>query len=189
MPSRGPGGHTDTLQVRIVRRAIPLLALAGALAVGAVFVAGLDPGDGVEHLGDEASVVAAVRDRPRRVCLDEQLPCAWLTLVDGRLVAFNTNGPLPDEYGRLGVAWCPSSRWFGSNVTGSRYDQRGDAVDGPAPRGLDRFGLLRAADGTVAVDFFSLTAGRQRRFATDTVPAAGPDCDPIPFDREADLVR
>jgi hypothetical protein len=84
------------------------------------------------------------------------------------------------------VNWCPSSGYFGSNVSGSHYDQAGAYVSGPAIRGLDRF-HVRLDDGGRVVDFTSLTAGSRPGTAHEILPPEGPDCEEIPFDREADL--
>lgn len=173
--------------MRVLRVALPLVAAAGLAAVAFVFFVGLRPGPQETVVGPEPVVRAAVAARPRRVCFNGNNPCAWVTTVGDRLVAFNTNGPLPQEYGRSGVAWCPSSGWFGANATGSRFDQQGRLVRGPAPRGLDRFAVRVDERGRVVVDFRQLTAGRREFETTETTPAAGPDCATIPFDRRADL--
>jgi hypothetical protein len=108
-------------------------------------------------------------------------------VVDGRLVAFNTNGPLPQEYGRAGVGWCATSGWFGANATGSRFDQVGKVARGPAPRGLDRFGLRVDEAGLVHINFAELTTGTLADQTRDLAEPTGPHCDTIPFDRDADL--
>ena len=184
--SRGPGPSPEDPHVRRLRVALPVVFFAAVAVIVAVFFAGLRPGRQYEVVGREAEVVQAVAERPKRVCLNDNNPCAWLTVVDGRLFAFNTNGPLPQEYGRDGVGWCASSGWFGANATGSRFDQQGRVVRGPAPRGLDRFGLA-VRDGEIIVDFTELTAGVQAEQVRATTPAQGPDCTTIPFDRNADL--
>lgn len=186
VPAEGPGLHPHSRAARILRIGVPAVFFAGVLLVMAVFFVGLDPGSTVEVVGEEAAVRAAVIDRPRRVCLNDQNPCAWLTLFDDRLLAFNTSGPIRDEYGRMGVSWCASSGYFGANSTGSRYDPAGRVVRGPAPRGMDRFDL-RVRDGRVLIDFRSLTTGLQAHRVDEVVPPAGQHCDEIPFDREADL--
>jgi hypothetical protein len=185
--SAGPGGVLDDPRVRILRVAIPLLSVLGALAVAAVFWRGLDPASGVEVVGAEAAVRAAVADRPHRVCLAGAQPCAWLTVLDGRLLALSTSGPLREEFGRAGVGWCPTSGHFGSNSLGSRFDQAGTLVRGPAPRGMDRYELRVDERGRVTVDFLTLTTGLQRARVEHVLPPEGPDCPEIPFDREADL--
>jgi hypothetical protein len=185
--SRGPDPSPFDPRARILRVALPAVFFAGAAAVVAVFFAGLDPGSGRQVVGREDAVRAAVIGRPRRVCYEGAQPCAWLTVVGDRLVAFNTNGPLPQEYGRQGIGWCPSSGGFGANATGSRFDAAGNVVRGPAPRGLDRFTVLRDNGGMLRIDFFSLTAGLQAEQVSTVVPPAGPHCPTIPFDRDADL--
>jgi hypothetical protein len=175
-------------QVRILRVAVPLLFLAGVLTVAAVFVRALDQGPSRVRLGPVEAVRAAVAERPRRVCIREDAsPCAWITLVGAELVAFDTNGPLPVEYGRLGVSWCPSSGGFGANATGSRWDAAGNVVAGPAPRGLDRFDVLIGRDGIATVDFSGITAGPLAWQVEERIPPVGPDCETIPFDRDPDL--
>jgi len=184
--SRGPGSSQMDPRVRTLRVLIPAAFLTAIVVVVGVFAVGLDPGDGRVVLGSEREIRAAVAARPHRVCYREQMPCAWIALVDGELVAFNTNGPLTNEYGRLGVAWCATSGHYGSNATGSRFDQRGNVVRGPAPRGLDRFGL-QLIEGEVLIDFFKLSTGLQVGRADELLPPAGPQCEQIPFDRDADL--
>lgn len=185
--SRGPGPDPEDPQVRRLRVALPVVFFAAVAVVVAVFFAGLRPGRQYEVIGREAAVAAVVEERPKRVCLNGNNPCAWITSIDGELVAFNTNGPLPQEYGRDGIGWCASSGRFGANATGSRFDAAGRVVGGPAPRGLDRF-RLTVDNGRVVVDFTELTAGLQAQHVTDVVPPRGPECTTIEFDRNADLV-
>jgi hypothetical protein len=185
--SRGPGAVPDNPRVHVLRLAIPALVVAGLLVTAAVFWRGLDPPSGRLVVGPEDAVRAAISDRPHRVCLNDLLPCAWLTVVDGRLLALNTAGPLREEYGKAGVTWCPSSGYYGSNSLGSRFDQAGTLVRGPAPRGMDRFDVRVGDDGMVVVNFLDLTTGRQARHVEEVHPPDGPDCAEIPFDREADL--
>lgn len=185
--TQGPGAVHGNPYARMLRLAVPLLLAAGLLLVGTVFFVALAPGSGVQVIGDEEAVRAALADRPKRVCRDGRLPCAWLTVVDGRLLALNTSGPIREEFGRLGVSPCLTSGHFGSNVSGSRYDQAGRLVSGPSIRGLDRFQVRVDGRGRVVVDFTSLTAGRRAGVGGDILPPDGPGCDEIPFDRDADL--
>jgi hypothetical protein len=184
--TRGPGASPEDPRVRRLRVLIPVAFWLVVGVVAAVFLLGLDPGDSVVLVGSEAEVRRAAGERPRRVCYREQAPCAWLTLVDGELLALNTSGPLGEEHGRQGVGWCPSSGHYGSNASGSRFDQMGNVVSGPAPRGLDRFGVLVDQQGRLRVDFSALTTGTQAGRA-EPRPATGPACEQIPFDRAADL--
>ena len=184
--ARGPFPDPDSSSARFARLVIPAIAIAGAVAIVAVFVAGLGPGSGIRRIGDVDAVRAAVADRPQRVCYEGSLPCAWLTLAGDELVALNTSGPLPEEYGRAGVGWCASAEVFGSNATGSRYDRLGNVLAGPTPRGLDRYGVT-VDEGVVSVNFFSLSTGARTGSVEPGAPT-GPDCESIPFDRDADLV-
>ena len=135
-------------------------------------------------VGPADAVEGAIGERPRRVCYHDNNPCAWLTLVDGDVQAFNTNGPLGQEFGRQGVGWCPSSGWFGANATGSRWDQRGQVARGPAPRGLDRFTVTTDDEGNLVVHFASLAAGLQAwQVDGDVQEPAGLTADEVPFDR------
>lgn len=188
VPSKGPGTSPEDPRVRALRLAIPLLVAAGMLLGVAVLVAGLRSGtSSVEVVGAEPQVRAALSQRPHRVCGAGGQPCAWLSLVDGELLALSTSGPAPEERGRQGVGWCPSSGRFGSDASGSRYDARGRVVAGPAPRGLDRY-RVTVTDGLVAVDFLAVSTNLQAGRPFDAVPATGPDCAQLPFDRHADLV-
>lgn len=187
VPSRGPGAREPGPAERVLRVAFPALAVAGLAVIGMVFFRGLAPGTSVEVLGPAEEVRAAVADRPRRVCLRGDAPCAWVTVVEGRVLALSTSGPLPQELGRLGVGWCSSSGRFGANTTGSRWDAAGNVVAGPAPRGLDRYTVAVTREGDLAIHFASLSAGLADWVATDLVPASGPECDRVPFDRDPDL--
>lgn len=185
--SRGPGHSPMDARVRVVRLAIPAIAIAGIISVAAVFWTALAPESAEVVVGDADAVASAVADRPLRVCPGEEgPPCAWLTLVDGELLALDTSGPIGAEFGRQAVKWCPSSGYFGSNTTDSRYDPAGRIVTGPARRGLDRFELRRDDAGRLIVDFSRRTAG-PRAGDGDPVSRSGPPCDEIPFDRNPDL--
>lgn len=186
VPSRGPGRSPEDPVVRRLRVLIPAVFVLGIVGVIAVFFLGLDPGDGVEVVGAEGEVRRSVGERPRRVCYGGESPCAWLTVVAGELLALNTSGPLSEEYGRQGVGWCPTSGGFGANSTGSRFDAAGNVIDGPAPRGMDRFAVLVDAEGELRIDFSALTTAAQAGRATP-LPLAGPSCAQIPFDRNPDL--
>lgn len=185
--SRGPGKSQMDVRVRIIRMAIPMITLAGLAAVAAVFWTALRPDSGEIVVGDAEEVVDALEERPRRVCRGAGPPCAWLTVIDGTVLALNTSGPIHHEFGRQGVGWCPSSGYFGANSTDSRYDPAGRLVDGPARRGLDRFFVRADDDGQLVVDFDQRTAGPRAQERGDRIPPHGPDCDEIPFDRDPDL--
>lgn len=185
--SRGPGPSPEDERVRLLRLGIRVVALAGLLLVGTVFVVALrGDADPVVDVGDEGAVRSAVADRPMRLCPTEGgLPCVWLTEVDGDLLALSSSGPLREERGREGVRWCPSSGRYGSEIAGSRYDARGRVLDGSAPRGLDRF-RLRLDGDRVAIDFGSRVSGQPAGRSFDPVAARGPDCDQWPSEPATD---
>ena len=185
--SRGPYPDPESPSARFARLVIPAAALAGLLVVATVFTVALRPSSAVVDLGPVDAIRAAVEQRPRRACLGQGPSCAWVVLHDGDLLALNTSGPLPDEFGRQGVGWCPSSGGFGANSTGSRYDAVGNVISGPAPRGLDRFRVV-VDGGRVALDFTALTAGAPRGRA-NLEPASGEPCASIPFDRTPTLTQ
>lgn len=187
VPSQGPGVSPMDPRARVLRVAVPAVFFAGLAAVVAVFFSGLDPGTSKLRLGNVDAVHAAVADRPRRACFNHNNPCAWIASVNGRLYAFSTNGPLPQEFGRQGVGWCPSSGGYGANATGSRWDAAGNVVEGPARRGLDRFALIVRRDEVLEIDFASLSAGLPDWQVRERIPPTGQDCDPMPFDREPEL--
>ena len=49
------------------------------------------------------------------------------------------------------VPWCKSSQWFECPCHGSKYNRVGEKKGGPAPRGLDRFGIVMDGN-TITVD-------------------------------------
>jgi hypothetical protein len=187
VPGRGPLPDMDNPRIRAIRVALPVLFFSALAVVAWVFFAGLRPGPQSAVIGPEPAVRAAVAERPKRVCFHDNNPCAWLTVVGDRLTAFNTSGPLPQEYGRAGVGWCPTSGWYGANATGSRFDQEGRVARGPAPRGLDRYALRVDARGMVHISFTELITGRLAGLAGDVRAPDGPHCEVIAFDRDADL--
>lgn len=186
--SQGPGYSPLDPRVRLLRGAVPLLFVAALVVIGAVFFRALAPGPSTVEVGEEAAVREAVSERPLRVCREDGgLPCAWLTVIDDRLIALSTSGSIREEYGRQGVGWCPSSGYFGSNTSGSRYDAAGTLVSGPALRSLDRYALRVREDGMVVVDFNDRSAGRRAGSSRAPRPPAGPECDAIPYDWNPDL--
>jgi hypothetical protein len=184
----GPGASPQDPRVRLLRGVVPALGVVALLAFGAMFFRALAPGPSTVVVGDEGTVRAAVAERPLRVCREpDGAPCAWLTVVDSRLLALSTSGAVPAEHGRQGVGWCPSSGYFGSNATGSRYDAAGNLVVGPSPRGLDRFTVRITDAGEVAVHFGGRTAGRRAGSASESISPDGPDCDSVPYAWDIDL--
>jgi cytochrome b6-f complex iron-sulfur subunit len=73
------------------------------------------------------------------------------------------------------VPWCQSSQWFECPCHGSKYNEVGEKVGGPAPRGLDRF-VFELSGGNIIVDTGNLVLGPP--IGTDTIhqSPAGPLC-------------
>ncbi len=76
------------------------------------------------------------------------------------------------------VPECVTSQWFECPCHGSTYNQVGEKKGGPAPRGLDRFPVEIAGDGTVTVDTASSKIIQGPPIGTNTTgqEAEGPHC-------------
>jgi cytochrome b6-f complex iron-sulfur subunit len=73
------------------------------------------------------------------------------------------------------VPWCATSQWFECPCHGSRYNRWAEFQGGPAPRGLDRFGLT-VEDGTVVLDTSVIIEGPSRQASVLEQPPEGPSC-------------
>jgi cytochrome b6-f complex iron-sulfur subunit len=71
---------------------------------------------------------------------------------------------------------CNTSQWFECPCHGSQYNQVGEKKAGPAPRGMDRFGVEVAADGTVTVNTGDVNQGPPIGTNTTGQEAQGPHC-------------
>ena len=94
-----------------------------------------------------------------------------LTKIDNEVVALWWRCP------HLGcrVPFCESSGRFECPCHGSVFNRAGDYLEGPAPRGLDRFAV--EVDGNaVVVDTGSVTRGKPPGTKTIDEPARGPSC-------------
>jgi cytochrome b6-f complex iron-sulfur subunit len=56
------------------------------------------------------------------------------------------------------VPWCQTSQWFECPCHGSKYNRVGEKKGGPAPRGMDRFGL-EVSGNSVVVDTATVVPG------------------------------
>jgi cytochrome b6-f complex iron-sulfur subunit len=70
---------------------------------------------------------------------------------------------------------CVSSQWFECPCHGSQYNRVGEKKGGPAPRGMDRFGVLVSA-GVVTVDTSLVVQGPPIGTNTTGQEAEGPHC-------------
>jgi len=73
------------------------------------------------------------------------------------------------------VPWCTSSQWFECPCHGSKYSRVGEKVGGPAPRGLDRFGVT-IEGGQIVVDTKTIVQGPPIGTNTTGQQAEGPHC-------------
>jgi cytochrome b6-f complex iron-sulfur subunit len=74
------------------------------------------------------------------------------------------------------VPQCVSSQWFECPCHGSQYNQVGEKKAGPAPRGMDRFPVIVAANGDVTVDTGVVVNGPPIGTNTTGQEAEGPHC-------------
>ncbi len=99
---------------------------------------------------------------------------------EGRLYVVNAQGnlfALSQKCPHLGcrVPFCESSGRFECGCHGSIFDIGGEWIDGPAPRGMDRF-QLTANDSQLLVDTGKLDPGPDRGAEQFLTPPAGPSC-------------
>jgi len=73
------------------------------------------------------------------------------------------------------VPECASSQWFECPCHGSQYNQVGEKKGGPAPRGMDRFGVS-VANGVLVIDTGAVFAGPAIGTNTTGQEAEGPHC-------------
>ncbi|MEY2426592.1 MAG: cytochrome b6-f complex iron-sulfur subunit [Actinomycetota bacterium] len=73
------------------------------------------------------------------------------------------------------VPWCGSAQWFECPCHGSKYNRVGEKKGGPAPRGLDRFGV-EVKGGNVFVDTGKVIQGPAIGTNTTGQEAEGPHC-------------
>lgn len=73
------------------------------------------------------------------------------------------------------VPECKSSQWFECPCHGSQYNRVGEKKGGPAPRGMDRFGVS-ISNGSVIVDTGTVFNGPAIGVNTTGQEAEGPNC-------------
>jgi nitrite reductase/ring-hydroxylating ferredoxin subunit len=103
-------------------------------------------------------------------------------ISDGRLFVANTGSrlfALSQKCPHLGcrVPFCDSSGRFECPCHGSKYNLGGEWIEGPAPRGMDRY-QLTLEGGTLVADTSKLISGPQRGANRFFRPAKGPSCAP-----------
>lgn len=73
------------------------------------------------------------------------------------------------------VPTCASSQWFECPCHGSQYNRVGEKKGGPAPRGMDRFGVS-TANGVFVIDTGAIFTGPAIGTNTTGQEAEGPHC-------------
>ena len=73
------------------------------------------------------------------------------------------------------VPWCQTSQWFECPCHGSKYNRVGEKKAGPAPRGLDRFGIL-VAGGQLTINTGDIEIGPAIGTNTTGQQQEGPLC-------------
>ena len=73
------------------------------------------------------------------------------------------------------VPECKSSQWFECPCHGSQYNRVGEKKGGPAPRGMDRFGV-GIPNGVLTIDTGAVFAGPSIGINTTGQEAEGPHC-------------
>jgi cytochrome b6-f complex iron-sulfur subunit len=73
------------------------------------------------------------------------------------------------------VPWCATSQWFECGCHGSQYNRVGEKKGGPAPRGMDLFGV-EVSGGVVSVDTSLVVEGAPIGTNTTGQEAEGPNC-------------
>jgi cytochrome b6-f complex iron-sulfur subunit len=73
------------------------------------------------------------------------------------------------------VPECKSSQWFECPCHGSQYNQAGEKKGGPAPRGMDGFGM-EVTGGVLIVDTGNIIQGQPIGVNTTGQEAEGPHC-------------
>ena len=100
----------------------------------------------------------------------------------GRLFVANTGTrvfALSQKCPHLGcrIPFCESSGHFECPCHGSKYDIGGEWIEGPSPRGMDRYRLSVDGD-TLVVDTSKTVNGPERGAKQYFKPAKGPSCAP-----------
>jgi cytochrome b6-f complex iron-sulfur subunit len=95
----------------------------------------------------------------------------WLANASGRFFALSQKCP------HLGcrVPFCESSGRFECPCHGSVFDIGGEYIQGPSPRGMDRYELT-VVDGELVADTTKLVPGPDRGARAFRTPPLGPSC-------------
>jgi cytochrome b6-f complex iron-sulfur subunit len=169
-PDETPLGRTDDVGRReFLNIAWKGLAVALAVEAGWTTFDILNPKPSSAFGGViEAGTVSDYPEGTVKYFLDGR---CYVTSADGAVVALYQKCP------HLGcrVPFCESSGRFECPCHGSIYNIRGEYIEGPAPRGMDRF-LIKVDGDAIQVDTGSLVEGPPRGVSTVPSEAKGPSC-------------
>lgn len=96
---------------------------------------------------------------------------AYLTKVNDEVVALSDVCP----HLRCRVPYCASSGEFECPCHGSKFNRAGDYLEGPSPRGMDRY-PVEVIEGVAVIDTATTIKGSEPGTMTIDEPAKGPHC-------------
>ena len=79
----------------------------------------------------------------------------------------------------VAVSWCRGERFFSCPGCGSTFTRYGDYVDGPSPRGLDRFEISLTDTNEVIIDRAVISPGPPRGVTIGPLVDPGTFCDEV----------
>jgi len=108
---------------------------------------------------------------PENTVIEVPQARAYLTKVNGEVKAFS------EVCSHLGcrVPFCDSSGQFECPCHGSVFNRGGDFISGPAPRGMDQYGV-EIVDGVVEINTEDFITGAPPGTETIIEPPKGPSC-------------
>ena len=133
--------------------------------------ASIEQNDGFLYVPEGRAWITAYPATPTRRPRSRRLPQPVLNGMKNGIDALYQKCP------HLGcrVPQCITSQWFECPCHGSQYNQVGEKKGGPAPRGMDRFGV--AVDGDiVTIDTSTVFQGPPIGTNTTGQEAEGPHC-------------
>jgi len=142
-----------------------LLAVAGTWTSWDLLRPGLAAGFGAQVKSVSPDAV------PADTVLEIRQARAYLTKVNDEVVALSEICP------HLGcrVPFCASSGEFECPCHGSKFNRAGDYLEGPSPRGMDRY-AVEIVDGVAVIDTSDTIKGLEPGTLTIDEPAKGPHC-------------
>jgi len=142
-----------------------LLAVAGTWTSWDLLRPGLAAGFGTQVKAVSPDAV------PADTVIEIPQARAYLTKVNDEVVALSEICP----HLACRVPFCESSGWFECPCHGSKFDRAGDYMEGPSPRGMDRY-AVEVVDGVVVIDTSEKIKGSDLGTRVIDEPPKGPHC-------------